>query len=138
MDPLCLHRTGSKLEPYSSIQDHLHFVPDSGSDPYRSLSVPISYLFQTDPVPCKRCLRPQRNCVPIQKLLKIKYSTVNCLLSFMLAQTCRTRSSSKIHFSARTTNKIRLNKFHFKAVHFLLCHVWEQEIRKGLLTLVVT
>ena len=39
MDSLCLHRTGSKLERYSSIWDHFHkdthLVPDSRSYSYR-------------------------------------------------------------------------------------------------------
>ena len=68
-DTLCLHGTGSKLERYGSTKDHLHkwthLVPDSRSDPYQIHQVPckhkvypgpISYRFQTDPVPCKRCL----------------------------------------------------------------------------------
>ena len=46
-DPLCLHGTGSKLERYSSIWDHLHkwihLVPDSRSDPYRICHVPCKH-----------------------------------------------------------------------------------------------
>ena len=68
-DPFCLHGTDSKLERYCSILDHI-----SGpiwlkiADPISTGStrsrvntrlirwVPILYRFQTDPVPCKRCL----------------------------------------------------------------------------------
>ena len=46
-DPLCLHGTGSKLERYGSIWDHLHkrthLVPDSRSDPYRIHQVPCKH-----------------------------------------------------------------------------------------------
>ena len=67
-DPLCLHETGSKLEQYGSIWDHLHkwthLVPDSRSDPYRIIRSRVNTrLIHTDfvPVPngsgqCKRCL----------------------------------------------------------------------------------
>ena len=53
MDPLSLHGTGSKLERYGFILDHLHkwthLVPDSRSDPYPTLQVPCkhkAYLYQ--------------------------------------------------------------------------------------------
>ena len=46
-DPPCLHGTGSKLERYGSIWDHLHkwthLVPDSRSDPYRVQQVPCKH-----------------------------------------------------------------------------------------------
>ena len=46
-DPLCLHGTGSKLERYGSIWDHVHkwthLVPDSRSDPYRIHQVPCKH-----------------------------------------------------------------------------------------------
>ena len=81
-DPLCLQRTGSKPERYSSIWDHLykwyssiwdhlhkwaHLVPDSRSDPYRIHQVPCKhkaypYRFQLDPVPCKHCLYGSEAC----------------------------------------------------------------------------
>ena len=71
---LCLHGTGSKLERYCSLWDHLHIwthlVPDSRSDPYRIHQVRVNtrlirasfYPFQTDPVPCKRCFNVSSSC----------------------------------------------------------------------------
>ena len=73
-NPICPHGTGSKLERYGSIWDHLHkwtnLVPDSRSDPYRIHHVLCPWTrvnerlvrtklswFQMDPVPCKRCLK---------------------------------------------------------------------------------
>ena len=50
-DPLCLHGTGSKLERYGSISDHLHkwthLVPDSRSEPYRIHQVPCKHKVYT-------------------------------------------------------------------------------------------
>ena len=46
-DPLCLHGTGSKLERYGFMWDHLdkwtHLVPESRSDPYRIHQVPCEH-----------------------------------------------------------------------------------------------
>ena len=46
-DLLCLHGTGSKLEQYGSIWDHLHkwtyLLPDSRSDPYWIHQVPCKH-----------------------------------------------------------------------------------------------
>ena len=69
MDPLCLHWTGSKLERYGSIWDHLHkwthWVQDNRSHPYRIHQVRVN----------TRLIR--NNFVPVPNGSKRIWSRVN-------------------------------------------------------------